>query len=200
MTKIKTSLLFILSALVLSAQETPKQEEIGLVFRNLNSFGVTYRTGTAELLTRFNSTILSGGHIRSEVDSIQNANDRFALDLSIGREYRRPLSDKIDFRIGYDVLLGYGFTRQKRDGNSLNPDYEAFIAEIEMGLNLITGINYRINEEFILGLELQGPGIGYTLSRRSSTFNNNEDQEWSSEIAYGFSNYGVLFSLVYVLP
>lgn len=200
MKKIKISLFFILASLVLTAQETPKQQELGLVFRNLNSFGITYRVGTPDALWRINSTLFSGGHSQSEIDSMQYRQDRLGLDLSVGREYRRPLSDKINFRIGADVLLGYEFNRQRRDGNSLNPDFEAFIGEAQIGLSLITGINYQLNEDFILGLELNGPTLSYTLERYDRAFGSDEELEWTSTINYGFSNYGVLFSLVYIIP
>jgi hypothetical protein len=47
-------ILFALSyAFIGNAQETVKQQEVGLVFRSLNNFGLTYKVGTKKSLWRY---------------------------------------------------------------------------------------------------------------------------------------------------
>jgi len=79
--------LFILTALSMSfflmAQGQSKQKEIGLVFNNLNNFGLTFRTGTEKALWRFNTLYLSGNNMTQTADSSEtkNISNGFGLKL-----------------------------------------------------------------------------------------------------------------------
>lgn len=49
-------ILLCLSATLLSeAQENPKQKEAGIIFNNLDNFGLTYKIGNNKALWRFNT-------------------------------------------------------------------------------------------------------------------------------------------------
>lgn len=55
---------------ILHSQETKKQKEVGLVFSNLDNFGLTYRSGTANSLFRLNTLFISGANIERSSDSL----------------------------------------------------------------------------------------------------------------------------------
>jgi len=82
-------LLTIIMSYTLMAQQ--KQKEVGLVFNNLNNFGLSYKTGTNKALWRFNTMFISGYNINSssDRDSISDVNNEnlFGFGISMGREF-----------------------------------------------------------------------------------------------------------------
>lgn len=185
----------------LMAQGVENQKEAGLTFRSLNGFGFTYRTGTNEALWRFSSVFLSGNNQKNESDSLVSEIKDFTFGLQLGREIRKPLSDNFELRYGLDLALRYSTRSNDFDDLSIS-DYDRFTEDklYSAGINLILGINYKISENFIGGVEVS-PDIYYQTGKRyESIYYINDGDEIVYDISgfnYGFSSSSVLLSIVY---
>jgi hypothetical protein len=87
MRKITLSVLFIMASLIMIAQE--KQQEVGIAFRDLNNFGLTYKSGNSTALWRYN--ILSGNlwSTKNESENSTYESSSFSFSASIGKEIRK---------------------------------------------------------------------------------------------------------------
>src|SRR4051812_47161556 len=87
----KTSfiLLAFLITLAASAQEA-KQKEVGIVLSNFDSFGLTYRTGTAQSMWRFNVVNVNLVNSKAEPDNNNDNVKQNSLTFTIraGKEKR----------------------------------------------------------------------------------------------------------------
>ena len=184
-------LLTIIMSYTLMAQQ--KQKEVGLVFNNLNNFGLSYKTGTNKALWRFNTMFISGYNINSssDRDSISDVNNEnlFGFGISMGREFRKTISSNFEFRFGADLSFNYRYEKNKRSNNI------SIITTYQPGVNLVLGFNYLLNDNFSIGAELL-PNFTYSTSK--TEYNNS--QRWpvtTSGYSYGISNNSVLLCLAY---
>ncbi|MGD9995239.1 MAG: hypothetical protein AB7S69_18205 [Salinivirgaceae bacterium] len=184
------------------AQEAVKQKEIGLVFSNPDNFGIAYKTGTDKSLWRFNTLFISGQNRVSEpTDSSTFKASTIGFGLKLGKEFRKPIADKLEFSYGMDVSFRYSQSKTDRDDNSIG-DRDALSKTIvyEPGINLILGLNYLISKNFAIGAELLPYFYYDKVKLLSTTSSNNEIDETESEregISYGLSNTSALLSIVY---
>lgn len=154
--------LLILAALTITyslmAQEAEKQKqrqkEVGLVFTNLNNFGLTYRTGTAKSLWRINTLVLNGNDMNESSEFIARKNSYMQVGGAIGREYRQIIADNLELRFGSD--LGFTYAKSKSVvKNKTEEIIERQVAEDERttyspSINLVFGFNYIIKSNFLL--------------------------------------------------
>ncbi|NMM50676.1 hypothetical protein HH304_19860 [Flammeovirgaceae bacterium KN852] len=178
---------------VLTAQESVKQKEIGLVFSNLDNFGFTYRTGTNKSLWRFNSLFISGINQKTSNDNNDDSNSRIGFGVSVGKEFRKNIVEKLDLRYGAD--LSFGYSKLKTEHHLYNNSTK--MINYCTGINFIVGFNYLLGDDFLIGAEIL-PGVSYS---KGKTENHNSDEpvsiNKSSSFYYGISNSSVQFSLVY---
>ncbi len=187
----------------LTAQEAQKQKEIGLVFGNLDNFGLTYKTGTSTSLWRFQSLIISGNKQEESADSILHEQKSFGFGLKIGREYRKDITENLEFRYGADLGFTYSKRLQKSDDNWLAYSRDKIEEEKYIpGIEFIIGFNYKLSGAFIIGAELS-PGFNYVTGKSTRMYYYNQiNEEIESDISgwtFGLSNTPVLLSLVYRL-
>ncbi|HLT75286.1 MAG TPA: hypothetical protein VKZ68_09370, partial [Ohtaekwangia sp.] len=111
MSAIKTIPLFafVLVATLGSAQE--RIREGGFTFSGLNNFGLTYRVGKPEALWRFNAMSIDAARRDIDFPDHNETETNSGLQFSIGREFRKNLAEKLQFRYGFDASLSY--SRQK---------------------------------------------------------------------------------------
>ncbi len=186
---------------VLGAQEIKKQREIGLVFSDLNSFGLTYKTGTEKSLWRFNTLFFSGYSREDSADSLVNKYNGNNFSVKIGKEYRKGISDKLELRYGADLSFAYAYSKTDNDDKTINNNdllYET--RTYQPGLNLVFGLNYIFGDNFKIGAELL-PGFSYltgsSVQTRGSGNNNDESENDISGFYYGLSNTSALISFTY---
>lgn len=201
MKKAMFTLLFLLVSYSFMAQETVKQREIGLVFNNLNGFGLTYKTGTNKSLWRFNTLMVSGNNMNNKSDDTTLKQSSFGFGVKIGREYRKNIVKNLELRFGAD--LSFLYTQAKSDYDYLAYNNQVRINEMTSyspGVNLVFGFNYLINEKIIFGAELL-PSFNYVTGTAAETlFYNNDAQEVKQDFSgfnYGLSNTSVLLSVAY---
>lgn len=183
------------------AQEKVKQKEVGLVFGNLNNFGLTYRTGTTKSLWRFNTLIIKGNNQESKADSLVTKQSSMGFGLSIGREWRKIIVEKLEFRFGADLAFDFNSSKTEIDDKAvLDRDELDKRTTYSPGVNLVFGLNYQLNNNFIIGAELL-PTFRYvtgtsTLDRKNSSYYNNIESDISG-YSYGIQNTSALLSIVY---
>ena len=182
------------------AQEKTKVKEIGLTFRNLDEFGFSYKVGTEQSLWRFNALSFSGGtghqeHSNYDYDS---DSDNIGFSFSVGKEYRKLIAKKIEFRYGADLSFSYRHQKETTDYKSEAVyDEEGKNNYYSPGINMVLGVNYKINDHIIFGAEIM-PHLGYSFSKGTSKNDNGEKTtRESNSFGYGFSGSSVLLSLAY---
>lgn len=194
-------LLFNLSlAYSITAQETTKQKEIGLVFNNFDNFGLTFKTGNNKSLWRFNSLFFDGSNLRKVADSLTNENNNNGVEVKIGKEYRKIIDNKLELRFGADFSFAYSYEKTNYDDKTVN-NYDRFYEQnlYSPGINLVFGLNYTLSKNFIIGAELL-PYLSYTIGKstnKNNYLNNYDEKSDISEFNYGISNNSVLLSIVY---
>jgi len=185
----------------LMAQETVKQKEIGLVFSNLDNFGLSFKTGTNKSLWRFNTLFITGNNTDNTADSLVNKQSNMGFGVKIGKEYRKDLVDNLEFRFGADISFTYSQSKSEYDDKTVN-DYDRLNKQTTYrpGVNLVFGFNYKLGDNFVIGAELL-PNFSYTAGTSTEKYyNTNNGDDVKSDISgfsYGLSNTSVLLSLAY---
>jgi len=186
---------------VLIAQETVKQKEFGVVFSNLDRFGLTFKIGNDKSLWRFNSLVLSGSD-RDYIDaSFDNEQRNAGFGVSVGREYRKKATEKLEFRYGADLSFNYSYSKlTTTDKTNLNAGRLSEQTTYSPGINLVLGINYLINDNIIIGAE----ALPYFTYNTGNSINQDiypiigkEVKTDISGFSYGLSSSSVLLSLTY---
>jgi len=197
MKKLSLLILALIMSFIVMAQEKTKQREVGLVFNSLNSFGLTYKTGNEKSLWRYTTLFMNGTY--SEVisdDDSQNANDNnTGMGLKLGKEIRKKINDKLDFRYGADLSFSY---RQRYFKSSTREETSKTYIP---GLNLVLGLNYVLNNHFIIGAELL-PFLDYSIGSRTEKYEVSDGTITNIEkdvksISYGLDSSSAMLSILY---
>lgn len=182
----------LLSIASVLGQDQVKQKEAGITFSNLDNFGLTYRAGTSSALWRFSAFSLSAGSSDSDNSQSTVTTKNLGLSLSIGREYRKQIEEKFQFRYGIDLYSGFYTYESKNEDLETTNTYD----DLSFGINGIIGLNYMLSEKVLIGAEIL-PGIGYStrdqVSNQAGTETKTEYNSWS----LGFNNQSARLSLVY---
>jgi hypothetical protein len=185
----------------LVAQETVKQKEIGLVFSNLDNFGLTFKTGTDKSLWRFNTLFISGNNMDEKADSLVSKQSNMGFGVKIGKEYRKNIVDNLEMRFGADLSFRYSQYKTDYDDKTVD-DYDRLNERTtyQPGVNLVFGFNYLLGENILIGAELM-PSFTYTTGESfEKRYYNNDAEEIKTDISgfnYGLSSTSVLLSLAY---
>lgn len=194
-------LLTLTMPLFLLAQETTKQREVGLVFSNLDNFGLTYRTGSNKSLWRFNTMFISGNSSEETADSTVSTQSNAGFGIKIGKEYRKEIAQNFEFRVGADISFSYSkYKSELIDKSVVNHDRYREQTIFYPGINLVFGLNYVLSEKLVIGVEAL-PFFRYsTGTSKSMNMASNNDLEVKSDISgtsYGLSSSSALLSVSY---
>lgn len=191
----KSLVLMLFTNLLITAsvlgQDIVKQKEAGVMFSNFDNFGLTYRVGTSDALWRFSAFSLSAGSTDSDNDQTTTTKN-FGLSFSIGREYRKQIEEKFQFRYGLDVSSGFYMYETKNEASDYTNSYD----DLSFGVNGIIGLNYELSEKVIIGIEIL-PGIGYSTRDQVVDQAGDETKTEYKSWSVGFSNQSARLSLVY---
>ncbi|MFZ1806482.1 MAG: hypothetical protein WAU36_04645 [Cyclobacteriaceae bacterium] len=181
------------------AQENSKQKELGLLFSNLDSFGLTYRVGTPNAVWRFNSLVISGVDNTFEQDSLTNSSNSFGVNFSVGREWRKTVTETLEIRLGSGLSLGHRTSKSGTENGSQNLSTSES-RNSNFGFNIVFGFNYLAGEHIVIGAEVL-PGFNYSVGKSTqitdSVFGPQETESKNSGFSYGFSSNSALLSIVY---
>ena len=171
------------------AQDAPaKVKEVGLVFSNLNSFGLRFKCGNEKTLFRITALSLNGNSITNSYDDYSFNGTAFSVPstpssaigggLNIGFEKRKRINDKSYFYWGIDWINSYSESKS----NTTTPStytttvdisgvytYESTVFynnnntntyTISSGLGFIAGYAYKLSDSFSIMAELV-PSVSY---------------------------------------
>jgi len=185
--------------LCLMAQEKTKQKEVGLVFNDLNNFGLTYKTGTNKAMWRFNTLLITGDKEKNESDDHERNYNSFGFNMQLGREYRKVIVENLELRYGLDLSFRYHHSKDENTYNS-GPDTDQLrkSTSYEPGINLVFGFNYVIKEKLVIGAEIL-PYFRYNFGTMTIKYDyiDEETTRDTSGFSYGLSTTSVLLSLAY---
>lgn len=189
MKKIFLIVITLVSSFVTMAQDTIKVKEVGILFNNLNNFGLTYKLGNSNAVWRINSLLISGSSVKENLDTLERSRKSAGFAIKLGKEFRKTISDKLEFRYGADVFFDY----RKQEFVSSNSTFgdETY----RPGVNLVIGFNYLLSENLLLGAELL-PSFNYLTGRSTSSGAFNSPQRIEG-FEYGLSNTSALITLAY---
>ncbi|NME72093.1 hypothetical protein [Flammeovirga aprica] len=182
-------ILVVMSSTTLFAQE--KQKEVGAVFNDFNSFGITYRTGNTNGMWRFTSLAALSSSNNMKADSASRDGSDLLVSLAIGREFRKSIGSQLEFRYGLDVRYAYKSSEFKSQGYNYSWSYdnngqlnsptvvesrsENMEVTNSVGVQLVLGINYVVKEKLVFGLEIN-PAFMFTSGERTEKAYSSENE------------------------
>lgn len=189
-------LLTIAFAISMSAQDSTKQKEIGLAFNNLDNFGITYKFGNSKAVWRLSTMLINGQKSNWIYGNQVQEQNSIGFELAFGREYRKLIAQKLEFRYGGDIHIKYskGSTESIDKFNSIN-DFTSETVRSDQGVNVVLGFNYLITDNLLIGAELL-PYFGYESIKSTSTSGAVKTKNNLSGFHYNFSK-NVLLNLSY---
>jgi hypothetical protein len=185
-----------------TAQSNNKVSELGIVFSDADQFGLTYRVGNEHALWRFNALSLGGSISTStETNSVNsnttlNSANGFSFGISVGREYRIPINNLVDFRYGADLAYSYSSNYSEVNySNNNSSNYQKNVGNTP-SINLVFGLNFKL-KNFKIGAELN-PSVQYNFSSSDITEGTTApEQKDQTRLTFSLSNLPVKFSVVY---
>ncbi len=167
-------------------------QEVGFVFQNLDSYGLTYRFGNEKTLGRLSVLNLSGGgsdgdqytydrfsRINGTTDKVRN----FSFGLKMGFETRKRIADNFFFRSGLDIGGFYGTNKAELEtiqsdiyGGATTVNADRTVENWGASLEVILGFNYTFKEKLVFGLEVL-PGMKYEATKETLEYESGYEQE-----------------------
>lgn len=178
-------------------QEKTKIKEVGLVFRSMNSFGVTYKMGSDRSLWRFNTLFINGRQRNETNENYLRTYNSFGGSIKIGKEYHKEIFESLELRFGADLSFYFAQSESITDDNTIENDDRLYKSTyFSPGINLVLGLNYVINENLVIGAELL-PIFSYYIQQSTSKNDGKEIKTERSSFRNSLSNTSVLLSLAY---
>lgn len=178
------------------AQESNCQKELGIVFSSLNSFGMTFKSGTEKSLWRFQTVLISGSSVENNNSGVVRKDTDLGFGFQIGKEFRKKIIDQVELRLGGDLSFSYNSSKEEFEYESvLTPDRTSKRTTIRPGLKFVFGLNYVIKDRLVIGAELM-PGFSYMIGKRKEKVGDTEEMEFDdSGLSFGISNGSALLSI-----
>lgn len=182
-------------------QKTVKQQEIGLSTNvaNLTQMSFIYRIGQPNAIWRLNLINVTNTQQNVKDESVQSSHNNISAGIGIGKEFRKLVNDKFEFRLGSDITFHYSSSRSSNEDNLVNRNSKSRNQSFLPGVNAVLGFNYLINKHLIIGAEVL-PKVMYniTTATREDDLGRTRVVERNGFSAQ-FSNQSVLLSLAYRL-
>lgn len=175
------------------AGDSLKVREVGLVFSNLNSFGLCYKTGDQNTLFRITALSLTGTNTTigynnatyngAPASASNSPTNTIGAGLTIGFEKRNHINERFYFYYGLAWINSYtsSKTSAATPTNYNSPGYfntdnvytvqSAYLnattvnntTTISSGLGAVVGVAYMLGRRFSIGAELV-PAVTYSYS------------------------------------
>jgi hypothetical protein len=169
-----------------------KVREVGFVFQNLDSYGLTYPFGNEKTLGRLSVLNLSGGGSEGDqltydrlgrVDGSTDKVRNFSAGLKIGFESRKRITDNFFFRSGLDIGGFYGTNKAELEalqsdiyGGITATNADRTIENWGASFEVIVGFNYTFKQKLVFGLEVL-PGFQYEATKETLEYESGYEQE-----------------------
>ena len=179
-------LIILLCPLLSKAQENSKQKEFAITMFSSFQYGMTFSFGTPGSLWRISAFNLGQQKSTTHHTSFDEVNDHFGAGVSLGKEFRRPLSDKMYLRYGVEA----SFTYNHQKSSSLL--YESENTTYSPGINLLVGIACKLNDRISIGALLL-PQIRYETGKAIV----NGDESDVSAFSYGVNSSSAQVNVIF---
>lgn len=163
----------------LCAQDTPTTltREIGVRTNSFNDFGLIYKKQIRE--NTYRRYRLAFGHVSANFLR-NNTIIGFSAGGAMGKEKRRPITDKLQFIYGTELIASVGLSSSSSgsltvdNGNGGSTTYSGnklLIVTPTIGIGLVLGAQYNVNQRWYVSAELipSVSAIG-TFAQGSSLF------------------------------
>ncbi len=147
------------------AQETPslRYHEFGIIFSNLNNFGLRYKYGGEKTMLRV--SLLSMNLFSSNSSSQRNSDSSklkqtgYGAGFRIGFDSKVPLFSTFSLLLGAEAGLSYQYIHytQTLNGTTSNENTETALYP---GISFIFGLNYILKDHLVFGAEIN-PTVSY---------------------------------------
>jgi hypothetical protein len=151
----------LIMAASLQAQNTPNaNREIGLRASSLNNFGLIYKKQLGE--NTYRRYRLAFGNLSANFIG-SNSLIGFSAGGAIGKEKRRPITDKLQFVYGTELIASVSLNSSNTgtltitDGNGSTTTYSGgslLIVTPSVGVGFVLGAQYTINPRWYVSAEL----------------------------------------------
>jgi len=191
----------VLSIAAFAQRDTIKVREVGLVFSNINSFGLCYKFGNENTLFRITALSLTGANNAASYNTYSyngvhdtvpsSPSSSFGVGLNFGFEKRKPITDRFYFYYGLVLINSYTESNSNSTTPStsfltywnannvftvqsvvLNSSNAVNTWNISSGLGVVLGVAYKLNKSFSIEVELI-PSISYNYGDSKTTTNSN---------------------------
>lgn len=163
------------------AQENSERRELSVGTTSFRDLALIYRSGYDHGLWRLN--LVSGNVF------VRQSSWSASIVLSGGYEWRKPLTEKLWWRYGGDLKVGYSAV------NHNTPDNDVKNFNYQFGANLMLGVIYDLSSNVNIGLEVL-PGVNYNILQiRSEQAGNVVDNRTDAYASFDLSNTNVLMSI-----
>lgn len=194
----KTVMLFCLITISMLAycQDSGGVKELGIIFKNLDSYGLNYKWGRSTSLWRLDALVGDGYRFQEENNDndIQNSEDGLSLSLRFGKEFRKEIANRFQLRTGVLTQASYDSYNREQLGTGTG-DFNYVRKTTTFGAHFILGVVYTNANNFVFGVEIL-PGITYSFGHRG----NDDDMVKPNDISiwnYGFNNSIAQLSVAY---
>ena len=196
------------TSLFASAQDSIKVKEFGFTQTNPTRAGLTFRFGTKTALWRVSIPFVSNTNkpsfVYSDSYNYRNIKQGLIPGINMEREWRKPISKRADFCLGGGIGLNQ-YEESNYYRSTIN-DYDSFQPEdilVETNskvfvsdLHLILGINYTLENNIKIGVEVQ-PFMVASIYRNSTRQEVNEKNNRTYKSTWG--RIGHILNLNYAL-
>lgn len=186
-------------ASVFSEENKSNVNEVGLVFSNLNSFGMRYKFGNDNAMLRVTSLVLNGTATSNgysnyssngigDTDIPVSTTNSIGAGLNLGLEKRKWIGNSFCFCYGVDWINSYTQSRSntitpnQTEMQLANGTFTVYTAvynntsnsvawTASSGLGVFCGLSYKMNEVFSIATELE-PSISYKYTKTTTSSTN----------------------------
>lgn len=162
------ALLFIGPLGLFGQEQDIDSQEFGLHTSGLNSLGLVYKDQVKDQV--FRRYRLAALQFNAQSSS-PSTNFQYNVSFSVAYEMRKSISTKLEFLHGPDFQFGLGGAENRTD--------------LFVGLAYVLGMQYQLNEDFVLGLELL-PTFRYQFSNSPNNSQDNFALQANAQNAYIF--------------
>jgi len=162
---------FLLAGCIISnilAQETPasRYHEFGIIFSDLNNFGLRYKYGSEKTMLRVSLLALNLGSSKETFDpsgSPEHKQTGYGAGFQIGFDSRVALFKNFSLLLGGEAGVRYNYNHVTVNSNG-NPTDDFTSTSLSPGLSFIFGANYIVKDHLVLGAEIN-PTLSYVYNQ-----------------------------------
>jgi hypothetical protein len=175
-------------------QPSSKVHELGLIFSNLDNFGIRYKTGNEKTLFRLTFVALNISSNQSS-GQVQNGPDQkntgMGAGLNLGFEKRIHLVQNFHLLLGSDLGISYIYNKE------VFGSYKATEWSVSPALYFVFGAAYQAGQHFLISAEI-APSLLYKYEKQKTERSGYDDTDITNKnLGFGLSNNSASITIAY---